>query len=104
MNVGFLGAVSLVLWLVSLAVYRLYLHPLARTGVPGPFLAALTTWYEAYYDVILKGQYIFEIERMHGKYGICFLLFEILKKTFCNYSLFDERNTKDACINSLPGK
>lgn len=55
--------------LACLAIYRIYLHPLA--SFPGPKLAALTTWYEAYYDVILKGQYIFEIERMHRKYGNC---------------------------------
>ncbi|QKX57632.1 uncharacterized protein TRUGW13939_04750 [Talaromyces rugulosus] len=60
---------GLVAWLVTLAIYRLYLHPLARAGFPGPRLAAVTTWYEAYFDVFLQGQYIFQIERMHQKYG-----------------------------------
>lgn len=62
-------AVGLLTWLVTLVIYRLYLHPLARAGFPGPRLAAVTTWYEAYFDVFLQGQYIFQIERMHKKYG-----------------------------------
>jgi hypothetical protein len=56
-------------YLVLLAVYRLYLSPLAK--FPGPKLAALTQWYEIYYDVCHKGggQFTFEIKRMHEKYG-----------------------------------
>ncbi|KAH8800674.1 cytochrome P450 [Xylogone sp. PMI_703] len=50
-----------------LAIYRLYFHPLAR--FPGPRLAALTSWYEAYYDVILPGLYIWRIKDMHQIYG-----------------------------------
>ncbi|GKU07521.1 cytochrome p450 [Fusarium langsethiae] len=50
-----------------LVVYRLFFHPLA--GFPGPKLAAATLWYETYYDVWLKGKYVFEIKDMHKKYG-----------------------------------
>ena len=57
----------LVLYTISLAVYRLVLSPLA--GVPGPRLAALTHWYECYYDVILPGKYVFRIKEMHEQYG-----------------------------------
>ena len=53
--------------LVAAGFYRIYLHPLAK--FPRPKLAALSHWYEAYYDVLKKGQYTFEIERMHQKYG-----------------------------------
>ena len=54
-------------WLALLAFHRLFRHPLAK--FPGPKLAAVTTWYEGYYDVIHKGRYLWEIERMHKKYG-----------------------------------
>ncbi|KAI1292699.1 cytochrome P450 [Xylaria venustula] len=52
---------------VFIIIYRLYLSPLAP--FPGSKLAAATGWYEFYYDYWLNGQYIFEIERMHKKYG-----------------------------------
>ena len=56
-----------VLYIVSLTIYRLYLSPLAK--FPGPKLAALTRCYEAYYDIVLKGQFGFNIQDMHKKYG-----------------------------------
>lgn len=59
--------VSFFLYLGSLAVYRLYLSPLA--GFPGPKLAALTHWYEFYWNVIKSGQFTFHIQDLHNKYG-----------------------------------
>ena len=56
------------LWLVSLTVYRLTLHPLAK--FPGPRLAAVTRYYEGYYDLIQNGQYTSKIEELHRKYGM----------------------------------
>lgn len=59
-----------VLWLfyaVVVAIQRLYLSPIAH--IPGPRLAALTQYYEFYYDIILGGQYTFKILEMHNKYG-----------------------------------
>ena len=49
-------------------VYRLYISPLAK--FPGPKLAGATYWYEFYFDVIKRGQYVWEIKKMHEKYGI----------------------------------
>jgi hypothetical protein len=50
-----------------LAIYRLYIHPLAK--FPGPKAAALTNAYEFYYDAIKGGMYIKQMEKMHEKYG-----------------------------------
>ncbi|KAL7957986.1 putative cytochrome P450 [Trichoderma compactum] len=56
-----------IVYLFCLVIYRLYFSPLAK--FPGPKLAAISKWYEFYYDVILRGQFTFQIQRMHKKYG-----------------------------------
>lgn len=54
--------------LLGLAVYRLHFDPLAP--FPGPKLAALTRYYEFYFDAVRGGLYTTEIGRMHEKYGL----------------------------------
>ena len=54
-------------YLVLLAVYRLHFSPIGK--FPGPKLAALSRWYEFYYEVILRGQFTFHIAELHKKYG-----------------------------------
>ncbi|OKL63057.1 hypothetical protein UA08_01910 [Talaromyces atroroseus] len=61
-----LGALWTV-YLVALGIFRLYFSPLAK--FPGPKLAALTLWYEFYYDVVRRGRYVFHIRHLHEKYG-----------------------------------
>ncbi|KAH6973674.1 cytochrome P450 [Ilyonectria sp. MPI-CAGE-AT-0026] len=60
-------AVIWVLYVVQLVITRLWLSPLAH--IPGPKLAALTQYYEFYYDIVLGGQYTFKILDMHERYG-----------------------------------
>lgn len=55
------------LYFVLTSLYRLYFHPLRR--FPGPKLAAITHGYEFYHDVFCRGMYLWEIEKMHKKYG-----------------------------------
>ena len=47
--------------------YRLYLSPLAK--IPGPKLAAITVYYEAYYNIIKGGQFLFKIQELHKLHG-----------------------------------
>lgn len=49
-------------------IYRLFFHPLSK--FPGPKLTAATGLVETYHDVIRGGKFLWEIEKMHEKYGI----------------------------------
>ncbi|KAK8084067.1 cytochrome P450 [Apiospora saccharicola] len=60
-------AVAVLAYYATLVFYRLFLDPLAR--FPGPRLAAISRWYEAYYDVFLGGRYTFKIAQLHKEYG-----------------------------------
>ena len=56
----------LILYTAYGVIYRLRLSPIAQ--FPGPKLAALTFWYEFYYDVVKRGCYVWEIKKMHETY------------------------------------
>ena len=65
-----LAILAVACWIIyglALAIYRIYFHPLSK--FPGPKLAASTLWCEFYYDVVLEGKWVWEIKRMHEKYG-----------------------------------
>ena len=61
-----------VLYVVTLLVYRLYYASVAK--FPGPRLAAITFFYEFYYDVWLEGRYTWKIQELHKQYGLLHLL------------------------------
>ncbi|KAK8081383.1 cytochrome P450 [Apiospora saccharicola] len=61
------GAGAIVAYGLGLAVYRLCLSPIA--GFPGPKLAALSLWYEFYYDVVCGGRCWAKINELHDRYG-----------------------------------
>ncbi|KAJ4487666.1 cytochrome P450 [Lentinula aciculospora] len=62
-----LASVVLCAYFGVLALYRLLFHPLRK--YPGPVLAAVTGWYEAYYSIIKGGEFISEIQRLHALHG-----------------------------------
>ncbi|CZS92511.1 hypothetical protein WAI453_006722 [Rhynchosporium graminicola] len=67
LKLAFLLFYGCLIYVLALAFGRLVLDPLA--GFPGPKLAALTNWYEFYYDVVLQGKFTFKIQELHRKYG-----------------------------------
>jgi hypothetical protein len=58
---------SLLLWALCVPIYRLFFSPIA--AIPGPKLAAITQWYETYYNVYLGGKFTLHLEKLHAKYG-----------------------------------
>ncbi|KAJ5173752.1 Cytochrome P450 [Penicillium coprophilum] len=63
------AAVAGGLYLLGLAIYRVYLSPLRH--FPGPKLAAATQWYETYYEMWYRGGGMFtrHIKELHEQYG-----------------------------------
>ena len=68
-SLGFVGTVVTTILVSTFwtAIRRLYLSPLAP--LPGPKLAALTWWYECFYDVVRPGRYAFKIQELHKQNG-----------------------------------
>ncbi|KAF2670084.1 cytochrome P450 [Microthyrium microscopicum] len=54
-------------YILGLYAYRFFFHPLSK--FPGPKLAALSHWYEFYYDVLQHGQFTEHIQELHKLYG-----------------------------------
>ena len=67
-NFAIILALTILFYAFLLSLHRLTISKLA--GFPGPKIAAVTYWYEFYYDWWCSGKYIFEIEKMHKKYGL----------------------------------
>lgn len=75
------AAIALVfaIYILGGLVYRLLLSPLAH--FPGPKIVAATRWYETYYDLVKRGTYICEIQKMHEEYGE----FAVRDTSFCPF-------------------
>lgn len=63
--------IAVVLYTAYGVIYRLYLSPIAH--FPGRKLAALTFWYEFYFDVVKRGRYAWKIQEMHEIYDLDFM-------------------------------
>ncbi|KAL2839750.1 cytochrome P450 [Aspergillus pseudoustus] len=64
LTVALAGAIAAALWAV---INNSVLSPLR--GIPGPWLAGATSWYEFYYDVIKNGTYAHQHSKMHRQYN-----------------------------------
>ena len=60
-------ALSIPLLFVARIFYRVLFHPLA--SIPGPRIAAVTSLYRAYYDIIRDGQWSEHLHVLHARYG-----------------------------------
>jgi hypothetical protein len=58
---------GVVAYFIARYTYRFFFHPLS--AIPGPTFAAISYLPEFYHDVVRKGMYMWEIEKMHQKYG-----------------------------------
>lgn len=61
-------ASGIIIYALGLVIYRLYLHPLAK--FPGPRIAAVTSFYEGYFEIVKKGQYSKHISKLHDQHGV----------------------------------
>ncbi len=64
--------------LFYLVLFRLYLHPLR--SFPGPRLAAITDYYQAYYAIWQNGMFAKHTEELHRIYGTVIFLSSISRK------------------------
>lgn len=60
-------AAAVPLWLGGVALYNVYLHPLAQ--VPGPKLAAVTSLYKTYFNATNGSKFYLQIQKLHEEFG-----------------------------------
>lgn len=56
-----------IVYAIGLGIYRIWFSPIAH--IPGPLIGRLTFWYEFYYDVGCRGQYVWRVKELHQQYG-----------------------------------
>jgi hypothetical protein len=62
-----LAFILIIIYIFSRGIYNLYFHPLCK--IPGPRVAAVSSFYDFWYDVVKGGTYLWEIRKMHEVYG-----------------------------------
>lgn len=61
-------SVALLVYLVTVLIYRAFFHPLSH--IPGPFLASITYLYQFKYNLLSKNSsFYLQIEKLHNQYG-----------------------------------
>ncbi|KAJ4263547.1 hypothetical protein NW762_006366 [Fusarium torreyae] len=62
------GTLLVAVYFLSTAIYQVNFHPLAPYN--GSYVAAISSsWYEWYWNYLLNGRMLFEIERLHQLHG-----------------------------------
>ena len=56
-----------VVWTAAKVVYNLFLHPLSK--FPGPKLAAATSWWQTYLEIVQGKSLSLTLLDLHAKYG-----------------------------------
>ncbi len=76
------GGLAIIFYWISIALYRITLHPLAQ--VPGPKLAAVSLLFQTYYST-RNGQSRFykQVELLHKQYGTYCLSSDTCPLFFC---------------------
>ena len=89
-NLVYFGVPVFATYVVLLYLYRLTLHPLAK--FPGPKLAAISNWYEFYYDVMLHGKFTEHIQKLHKQYGEPSSSYRITSHRTATYTKFQAQS------------
>ena len=63
----FVALVAFAVYRLAIICYRVFFHPLRQ--IPGPKIAAITTLYESYHDLIKGGQFSIKVRELHRQYG-----------------------------------
>jgi hypothetical protein len=66
-SVIWLVAAGLVIYVVYCMLHNLVWHPLA--SFPGPRVAAVTSLYRAYIELVAKSSFVYQLEKLHTQYG-----------------------------------
>jgi hypothetical protein len=67
MQSALLVCAASLLYVICVGLWRVLFHPLSR--FPGPKLAAATSLYRTYHEVIRGGEFLRKLNELHAIYG-----------------------------------